>query len=361
MTQATVPGYVYTVYTAEGCTVTAPGFPAFSVTCSPGMANSFTAPGDKVEISDPAATLVAVRTFNGALAALGLLGGGSLLPAGYTRLEYLESTGTQYINTGLPSSNQTEVRAVAMVAPYAGSILYHRLFGSEASGDVPRLSLTLTVYETRVSFGSRFGSASRTFNIGITNADLEASAFEYFVSAASAGVVGKNEQTNVLDAEWQCEAQTQLFCWNSSSMKGRVYSFTMKEAGVQKLNLIPALDPTGAPCMFDTVSRKAFYNAGTGDFVTPPTGASTYSLRGRRVLPDWGKLTPTGLRRLYHVPEGYEGDILQYAAEHEFCPIEEEEPPAEGYWAPKWEEVAGVIYLRWVETAPPGDLANGKE
>ena len=113
--------------------------------------------------------------------------------------------------------------------------------------------------------------------------------------------------------------------------------------------------------MFDTVSRTPFYNAGSGDFVTPPTGASTYSLRARRVLPDWGKLTPTGLRRLYHVPEGYEGDMLQFAAENGFCPIVEEEPPAEGYWSPRWEEIGGVIYLRWVETAPPEELATGKE
>ena len=361
MTQATVPGYVYTVYTAEGCTVTAPGVPAFSVTCSPGMANSFTAPGDKVEISDPAATLVAVRTFNGALAALGLRGGGNILPAGYTRLDYLEGTGTQYINTGLPSSNKTAVRAVAMVTPYAGATIYHRLFGSDTATD-PRLTLTLTVRETGVTFGSRFGSASRSFSSGITNADLEASAFEYYVSASSAGVVGKKEQTNLLDAEWQCEVQTQLFCWESSMCaKGRVYSFTMKEAGVLKLNFVPALDPTGAPCMFDLVTRTPFYNSGTGDFVTPQAAARTYSLRGRRVLPDWGKLTPTGLRRLYHVPEGYPGDMLRFAAENGFCPIAEEEPPAEGYWSPRWEEIGGVIYLCWVETAPPEGLAKGKE
>ena len=295
--------------------------------------------------------------FKRALAALFLLGEGkNILPAGYKRLEYLESTGAQYINTGRPSSNKTEVRAVAMVAPYAGATRYHRLFGSDTSGEVPRLSLTLTVYETRMSFGSRFGSVSRSFNSGLTNADLEASAFEYFVSAASAGVVGKNEQTNLLDAEWQCEAQTQLFCWGSGgSTDGRVYSFIVKEAGVLKLNFIPALDPTGAPCMFDTVSRKPFYNAGTGDFVTPQSGARTYSLRGRRVLPDLGKLTPTGLRRLYHTPANYEGELYDYALEHGYKPILESDRPEEGYWVPVWHDRDECIELEWVETEPPAE------
>ena len=296
---------------------------------------------------------VTKANFKYALAALGLLGGGNTLPAGYKRLEYLEATGAQYINTGLPSSNKTEVRAVAMVTPYAGATIYHRLFGSDTETD-PRLTLTLTVRETGVTFGSRFGSTSRSFSSGITNADLVASSFEYFVSAERAGVVGKKEQTNLLDAEWQCEAQTQLFCWGSNmSAKGRVYSFTMKEEGVLKLNYVPVLDPTGAPCMFDTVSRKPFYNSGSGDFVTPPTGVATYGMR--RVLPDWGKLTENGLRRLYHAPAGYKGDAYDYAMENGYKPIVETEKPDEGYWVPKWNDREDCIELTWVASEPPAD------
>ena len=133
---------------------------------------------------------------------------------------------------------------------------------------------------------------------------------------------------------------------------GRIYNATISQGNAIESNYVPALDPTGAPCMFDLVTRKPFYNAGTGDFVPPQAAARTYSLRGRRVLPDWGKLTPTGLRRLYHVPEGYQGDMLRFATENGFCPIVEEEQPAEGYWAPRWEEIGGVIYLRWMETEP---------
>lgn len=32
-------------------------------------------------------------------------------------------------------------------------------------------------------------------------------------------------------------------------------------------HLIPALDPTGRPCMFDLVQRKPYYNQGTGEFL----------------------------------------------------------------------------------------------
>ena len=354
-THSTIAGNPYVVYSKDGCTVT-DSTGTLNKVVPAGDFLTLPAPSDALITSDDNA-LVRKANFKYAALALRLLGGGdNLLPSGYTRLEYLEGTGTQHINTGMPCSDKTEVRAVAMVAPYAGATRYHRLFGSAASGDVPRLSLTLTLYEARMSFGSRFGSVSRSFNTGLTNADLEASAFEYFVSAASAGVVGKNEQTNVLDAEWQCSAQTQLFCWGSGGgMEGRVYSFTMKEAGALKLNLIPALDETGAPCMFDTVSRKPFYNAGTGDFVTPSTGAYTYSLRGRRMLPDWGKLTENGLRRLYHAPAGYKGDAYDYALENGYKPIVEEPAPDVGYWMPKWHDREDCIELEWVETEPPAE------
>lgn len=107
--------------------------------------------------------------------------------------------------------------------------------------------------------------------------------------------------------------------------------------------------------MFDLVSRKAFYNSGNGDFLYPTESpeSTTYGLR--RVLPDWGKLTENGLRRLYHAPANYQGELYDYALENGYKPIVEPEPPEEGYWAPHWTETEDEIVLEWVETEPPTD------
>ena len=102
--------------------------------------------------------------------------------------------------------------------------------------------------------------------------------------------------------------------------------------------------------MFDTVGKQPFYNQGTGDFLYP-TDSTTYSLR--RVLPDWGKLTENGLRRLYHAPANYTGELYDYALENGYKPIVETEQPEDGYWAPRWTETADEIVLKWVETEPP--------
>jgi hypothetical protein len=104
--------------------------------------------------------------------------------------------------------------------------------------------------------------------------------------------------------------------------------------------------------MFDMVSRMPSYTRGTGDF-TYPTESTTYALR--RVLPDWGTLTEHGLRRLYHAPASYQGELYDYALEHGYKPIVEPEKPETGYWSPRWMETEEEIVLEWVETEPPMD------
>lgn len=102
--------------------------------------------------------------------------------------------------------------------------------------------------------------------------------------------------------------------------------------------------------MYDIVSKTPFYNQGTDDFIYP-TDSTTYSLR--RVLPDWGKLTEHGLKRLYHTPADYTGELINYAMENGYKRIVETEQPAEGYWTPQWRETEEEIILDWIETEAP--------
>lgn len=60
-----------------------------------------------------------------------------------------------------------------------------------------------------------------------------------------------------------------LFARNGYANYGsfRIYSFSIVNAtSVCILNLIPVLDPSGRPCMYDLVTKKPFYNQGTGEF-----------------------------------------------------------------------------------------------
>jgi hypothetical protein len=106
--------------------------------------------------------------------------------------------------------------------------------------------------------------------------------------------------------------------------------------------------------MYDTVTQTPFYNSGTGDFIYPsPTSSTTYSMR--RPQAEYAKMTDTGVRRLYHVPNGYEGSIEEYASENGFkLLIETECPNEEGkYYNVRWTETDTELMTEWYEIDPP--------
>lgn len=302
--------------------------------------------------------------FKRALAALFLLGEGNTLPAGYTRLEYLESyeRNSAWIQTGLKADrlnvDLTASHHVAIsgdgniVAGGAGNGWVYEIVGNTAtscgfvfkgSGDANWSMLSGLQagqrWRTRVDFHTMTvefssGTLSRKVAINERYAHIEGNPYFGIFGLGSATLANRGYS-------------------NGYTEQVRIYNFSANYDGRTLVaNYIPALDPTGAPCMFDTLRQKPFYNAGTGDFVYP-TESTTYGLR--RVLPDWGKLTPTGLRRLYHAPAGYKGDAYDYALEHGYKPIVETEQPEVGYWMPVWHDREDCIELEWVETEPPAE------
>lgn len=132
-------------------------------------------------------------------------------------------------------------------------------------------------------------------------------------------------------------------------VRAQISSVVLSRDGNLLRNFIPALDPTGAPCLFDTVKRESFYNIGTGDFLYP-SDSTTFSLR--KELPSLGKLSQYGLQRLYHTPSNYNGSIEQYAAENNYKNIIETPKPSEGDWEPSWTESYENIILSWTEIIP---------
>jgi hypothetical protein len=133
--------------------------------------------------------------------------------------------------------------------------------------------------------------------------------------------------------------------------RGKAYSFQLWENDVPILNFVPALDPTGAPCFFDLVTKEPYYSVTRHDFTYPgkETEATTYSLRNRM----YAQYTEHGIRRLYRVPKGYNGSKEEYAAEHGFKILVETPVPEDGYWTPVWHDREDCIELEWVEVEPP--------
>ena len=203
------------------------------------------------------------------------LGGGDL-PAGYTRLEYLEATGEQYIITDLLATGsmkfELEFLATDMggLAPVYGvheenahSSLYYNY--SNAYGHVGRFVYGNTYYYPYFDSGSF--QLNKKYHMLVDGPHVWRNGEKLqryrLVSGEFQGVPAEESFVSTLPVA--------LFATNGALARRtgikRIYNFRASDKGELKLNLIPALDPTGAPCMFDTVTRKPFYNAGSGEFL----------------------------------------------------------------------------------------------
>ena len=354
----TFPGKTYAVTSPNGCTVTTEaGITLAEIEA--GKQGYFVAVGGKVLLSDDAAILTQLFKLapQQRLALLGVLGGGTGLPAGYKQVEYLESTGTQYIDTLYNPCWDSEIKLDAHFIQNVASTIFSAVERkNESDGEGWKNSYFVTAYVDDTGW-LVFGNSIPGFAVAIMPAHTRniysLNKKEITVNGQSVGFVP------VQPLDYRCPVSAYLYARHyalSDSPElltaGRIYDLKISENGQPKVHLIPCLDTTGAPCMFDMVRRKTFYNKGSDDFIYP-TESTTYALR--RVLPDWGKLTENGLRRLYHAPANWQGELYDYALEHGFKPIIETEQPEDGYWSPQWTETDDEIVLEWVETEPPMD------
>ena len=187
------------------------------------------------------------------------------LPAGWTECEYLESTGTQFLAmpTGLLTTNSFFYFEYQVVSNIVGR--NNGIFGTTVESRYGAfLPTPATGTEHRYFYG---GIASLSYYGGNARqtAVLEYPALKFYtngvlVASGTRFDTGTNDGTTF-----------RLFSiggFNATSAS-RFWSFTLKDRGAitNRINLIPALDTNGVPCMFDTVTQTPLYNAGTGDFL----------------------------------------------------------------------------------------------
>lgn len=358
-------GRVYSCTSPNGCIVhTKWGYPVASVPAE--GSRLFVAIDNELLVSDPDAIVMEVK--NGKPLLLGELHSSTRLPAGYKQVAYLESTGTQYIISNVIPGEEIEIKLEYFMSSAEKS--YQVILGVNEHYDEKNQWRMNIANNSGQQIMAEYGWWENYRDVNLETF-FDAKKKLYFwakvnypgiqiyeidnVPISSAGLVARYPKGDLTHCSYPlglfARKRTEDYVDNLSKCK--IYSLEIKTNG-QNYHFIPCIDRTGAPCMFDLVSRKPFYNSGSGDFLYPgkEQEASTFSLR-RPVM--YAQLTRNGVRRLYKVPTGYNGTKEEYAAEHGFKPIVEPEQPEEGYWAPVWTETAEEIVLEWVETDPPMD------
>lgn len=182
----------------------------------------------------------------------------SELPSGYTELEYIECTGTQYIDTNYIPNNATGMNVT--ISNYSNiSSNDVNFIGSRATAGQ---RFMINYYYGQLGFG--FGDFTNT------KKSIDWSAINTF------SLNYKNNRKFIFEAdEYSIDKITAtlptvcIFKQNGSSIRStyRVYKFSLTQEESIIMDLIPALDKNGTPCMYDTISKQTFYNQGTGEFL----------------------------------------------------------------------------------------------
>lgn len=178
----------------------------------------------------------------------------------YRRLQYIASTGTQYIDTGVkPDFAGGDSIEISFYSAAYTSGLAPCIFGSRESGvrnGVYCLPINLTAADS-----DGYNSVSIPLTEG--NHDLTVNNTEILADGSS----------STMPRRVTCGLPIYLFALNNygtgtygiySGM--RLYDWKYYRAGTLAQHLVPAMDRRGVPCLYDTVTRTLKYNAGTGTF-----------------------------------------------------------------------------------------------
>lgn len=185
----------------------------------------------------------------------------SLLPDGYVLCDYLESTGTQYIDTGYIPTINTDIKTRASIQYNAGSMPV-ALFGY-LSGNDPYNRYAVQYHKDFI-YCAKGNIEAINDTIDYTKmCDIETQGDKYIYNGIKMSVAP-------LDFSVSNNLSIILFARQTTNVnrhsKSKIEFFKIYENGVLVQYLIPCLDNNRTPCMYDTVSGKTFYNKGTGTF-----------------------------------------------------------------------------------------------
>ena len=188
------------------------------------------------------------------------------LPDGYTEVNYLQSSGTQWINTEITPSQDTK----AIIKFMANEWGYESLIGGRAATDSNDQFTTYFDPEFDGRFLFRMdGMSSAITYIGfkiktIYIAELSGTKMEFMLEDGRISFT-----SGVTISDFSSTVPMLLFKAKNvggSGLNGKVYSCKIYHQDSLVRDFVPCLDTDGVPCMFDFVSQKPFYNVGTGSF-----------------------------------------------------------------------------------------------
>lgn len=206
----------------------------------------------------------------------------------YTPIEYLESTGTQWIDTEiLPTSNTRIVADLSFTVN--SSITATNFMGWSSSGSAETLAFGIGAVDNVLYFRGACSSNSTYITFGDADSnrhtfDISNSALKFDGVSYGTGNIGNTaagNQTLFLLArhiEWWDTTYGAYLYGNVQCARQKFYSCQIYNGNTLIRNFIPALDECNKPCIVDLVNNKFYYNQGWGNFNIGETTGSQIAM-----------------------------------------------------------------------------------
>ena len=182
----------------------------------------------------------------------------------YTIVEYIESTGEQYIDTGYISNQNTGFEIEFLTKNDISSSTYGCIFGSRQSSGSKEYQLSTFTHDSKKGV---FRINDQTYDAGIIkNTKMHISYLNNTYNNNN-----YNLKTSIISNEFESPNSLTIFALNNNNSVTqygsiKLYNFKIYDNNELIRNFIPVIDDENIPCLFDKVEKKCYYNNGTGVF-----------------------------------------------------------------------------------------------
>lgn len=180
-------------------------------------------------------------------------------------LEYIQSSGTQYVDTGFTPNQDTRI---LMEAQIIGNPEDHEWFyGARTSGSVN-------------AYGFFWNHASSKFGGTYGNQQVDVSedvpvSTKIFVDQNKNVLLFNQNTYTFLSTTFTCPVTLPLLARNTNGTiatyaNAKLYFCQIYDNGTLIRDYYPARDKEGIVCLYDQVNKEYVYNSGTGGFIAGP-------------------------------------------------------------------------------------------
>ena len=183
------------------------------------------------------------------------------LPDGYTELTYIQSSGTQYINTGFAPKATTRTVMKANVTDVSG---WSAFFGARDSTSQSASRAYLAAASSSTQYRSDYFGSALSINVNTT--------VKMTTVDKNKNVCTFNDDT-ITNTSSVASASANMFllALNNAGfanyfLKAKLYSCDIYDNDVLIRSFVPCKNPSGVVGMYDMVNNVFYQNAGTGTF-----------------------------------------------------------------------------------------------